>query len=167
MSTTPSEPMLRIYFECDNSDWEIPAKIIASSRAKHYAERDFDCGDVPNFHDAYLQEYEYSINDTEELLDWAANNMNWENIRYEAILRNTQKDRPDYAEEWPNARMDIVEMTIEHSSRFKQRHKELIKIMSQIKIDKLNTVAVVLKSKPPYCRHRFILGKNITKTDRD
>ena len=55
----------------NGSVWAIPAHIIADDRAKYYAEKDSDV--------TYQEEYDYTMDDYYEIIDWGTNNMNlWE-----------------------------------------------------------------------------------------
>ncbi|RAP23495.1 hypothetical protein C2W64_03111 [Brevibacillus laterosporus] len=56
----------------DSSKWDVPAEIISKSRADYYCSVDADTD--------FDEEYEYTLSNEEELIDWAANNMNWEDV---------------------------------------------------------------------------------------
>jgi len=100
------EPRLLVTFD-DGTTWAIPAKIIAAERAKYFAERDVAVGDADNFHDAYLKEYEYSLGDDGELLDYCANSMNWEDVKDHAVKVSDPEPSRDYEKEWGNAHKEI------------------------------------------------------------
>lgn len=83
--------------------FKIPASIIAESRATYYA-----CqvdGEKYNSQ-KWIEEYEYSLNDSLELIDWAYNNMEWKDVKDLAIeVKNL--DDVDYDKEWSNCGMTI------------------------------------------------------------
>ncbi len=56
--------------------YEVPADIVAQSRAEYYSQID----GVEYGSDEYQKEYQYSYSDNYELLDWINNNMNWSDI---------------------------------------------------------------------------------------
>lgn len=84
----------------DGSEWDVPAEIIAKSRADYYcsvdAETEFD------------EEYEYTLSDHEELIDWAENNMNWEDVEKFAQPLGA-RTKTDYQEGWVNGDKEVVE----------------------------------------------------------
>jgi hypothetical protein len=81
----------------DGTQWDVPAGLIALDRANYYAttmnERD--------------DEYAYALDNPDELLDWAANNMNWADVASEA--REVGRESTDYQEGWINGEKEIVE----------------------------------------------------------
>ncbi|MGF9909554.1 hypothetical protein [Brevibacillus porteri] len=84
----------------DGTEWDVPAEIIAKSRAEYYcgvdADADFD------------EEYEYALYDHEDLIDWAENNMNWEDVaKFAQPLGDRTKT--DYQEGWVNGEKEVVE----------------------------------------------------------
>jgi hypothetical protein len=65
--------------------WEIDARPIAENRAKYYSVRDSErpgLGSEPNMlpEDIYREEYEYTLSSDYEIMDWAQNNMNWDEL---------------------------------------------------------------------------------------
>lgn len=93
---------LRIVFS-NGQIYEIPALLIASSRATYYA--GVDCGKdkTLKFEDVFKKELKYSIEDDGELLDWASNNMNWSDVEAMAKLVGDQDRVVDYQDEWINS----------------------------------------------------------------
>lgn len=79
--------------------WDIPAAVIADARAVYYEDRD------PNT--TYTDEFCFTMGDNSELLDWASNNMNWEDVKEEARLVSNPESI-DYESEWINAHREIV-----------------------------------------------------------
>ena len=80
----------------DGTVWEIPASVVAESRAKYYEEREPGC---------YEEEYDITIKDGMEMMDWAENNMNWSDVRSKA--KKIQTKSADYEDEWTNADKEI------------------------------------------------------------
>lgn len=90
----------------DGSVWEIPGEIIASARARFYATRVYAAGDSWGDED---EEYEIHFraemdfvlreDDGFQLADWAANNMNWDDVRKHAVM--VQGPKPlNFEDEW-------------------------------------------------------------------
>lgn len=86
----------------DGSIWAVPVDVIARNRAEYY-KGEFD-GDVirslaedtmPLFNDD-----DYSIE------DWAANNMNWDDVKSVAVM--VSAGECDYQEGWVNGDKNIV-----------------------------------------------------------
>jgi len=90
----------------DGSIWGVPAELVAEDRAEYYADK--DASDKPdNFEKIKQQEYEYTLGDNSELLDWAANNMNWNDVAHAAIL--IRPGSVDFQEGWVNGHKRVVE----------------------------------------------------------
>lgn len=62
----------------DGRVYELAALLVAENRADYYASRDPDT--------TFNDELEYSLTDHDELIDWAVNNMNWDDVAYAATL---------------------------------------------------------------------------------
>ena len=90
----------------DRTWWKIPAKIIAESRAKYFAEHDAAIGDG-TYDEVYKEEYEITINDSVELEDWAKNSMDWEDVKEFAV--QDRSEDADYEKEWCNTEFDFIE----------------------------------------------------------
>jgi hypothetical protein len=91
----------------DSSRWDVPASLIAESRARYYAKHDSMEESGPEYDKVYREEYEYTINSDSELKDWAANNMNWSDVSANAA-RTKGPDMPDYQEGWVNGKKEVV-----------------------------------------------------------
>ena len=87
--------------------YRIPASEIAESRANYYAEIDSE-GDETKYAVIFKDEYDYTMKADFELIGWANNNMNWEDIDGVAEYIG-QDDHVDYEDEWCNADKDIIE----------------------------------------------------------
>lgn len=83
----------------DGNTFRIPIGVIAKSRAWYYA-----CN-VDGFEEdskEYLDELKFSLEDTGELISWACNNMNWEDVEeYKELVKS--ENRHIYTKEWSNA----------------------------------------------------------------
>jgi len=99
-----SEKFLVVCFS-DGSSWEIPAMVIATSRAGYYAQLDSERhGD--DYDEVFKSEVEYAMRETDELTTWAHSNMDWADVEAHAI-RISNAEPSDKAEEWTNADMEI------------------------------------------------------------
>ena len=85
----------------DKTQWAIPAILIAKNRAKHYKHE---------HENAYAEEVEYAMSDEYEITDWAANNMDWEDVWRHAIRLKTSPPEVNYHKDWINAPKSVREM---------------------------------------------------------
>ncbi len=92
---------LRIVFS-NGEAYEIPAMIIASSRATYYAGVDIKNDPKLKFDEVYQKELDYSMSDGGELIDWASNNMNWSDVEAVAEKVLIEDLSLNYQEEWVN-----------------------------------------------------------------
>lgn len=81
----------------DGSEWDVPAQIVAEDRAKYYEKYGED----------YADELRYTLGNNHELIDWAANNMNWSEVCHVA-KRHSEPDPVDFQEGWVNGDKEIV-----------------------------------------------------------
>lgn len=90
----------------DGSRWRVPVDVIAHNRAEHYAHE--YGGDV----DRSLNEDTIPLfeSDDYEIQDWAANNMNWEDVSAHAV-QIAEPGAVDYQEGWVNGDKRIVEVS--------------------------------------------------------
>ena len=100
-----------IYVTFSNgSEWAIPAHAVADSRSRYYAERDSEA-EGRDYDAAYNEEYSWAMRDNYTLLDWASNNMDWEDVKGVSLcvevgfrpLEDGQAER-----EWVNAHREVV-----------------------------------------------------------
>ena len=84
----------------DGSEWDVPAELVAENRANHYSRGERDT--------IYKTEFDETMNDHRELADWAANNMDWEDVRDKATLHKA--GRVDYQEGWVNGDKTVVDI---------------------------------------------------------
>lgn len=89
--------------------YKIPAEFIAVARAKYYADLDSRRDINIKYDEIYQQELEYSLNNNDEILDWADNNMNWEDVKDVTTFIEQIKEEINYEKEWTNSEKEIVE----------------------------------------------------------
>lgn len=80
----------------DGTLWRVPAVVVARNRANDYPEEP--------------EVYQDTLADNGELLDWAANNMNWEDVEAFAAQVPSVVENPDYQEGWVNGRKRVLEV---------------------------------------------------------
>jgi len=85
--------------------YRIPGSVIAESRATHYADRDSEEG-KSKWGEIYKEEYDYTLGDDYELVDWAENNMDWSDV--ESVAELVMSGDVDFEDEWCNADKEIV-----------------------------------------------------------
>jgi hypothetical protein len=91
----------------DGSEWDVPAGLVADNRAAHYAHNDTsDTGGEP-YATIYKLELEHTLNNHDELVDWAENNMNWSDVSHAATM--CKPGPVDYQEGWVNGAKTIVQ----------------------------------------------------------
>lgn len=99
----------------DGSKWDVPAQIIAENRARYYAKHDSKSdldphgqkkGDEP-YDSIYESELLCGMDDDAELMDWAANNINWSDVEKFASLAEAAKP-PNYQYGWVNGNKEVV-----------------------------------------------------------
>ncbi len=78
---------LRVTFS-DDRMYDIPAEYIARQRAEYYVGNDITRGETKeeNRESAIQHEIDYALSDGYEVYDWAANNMNWEDVKDKAVF---------------------------------------------------------------------------------
>lgn len=83
----------------DGSVWAVPAKIVARHRADYYAKE---------FGEKWREiEYQETLSNHVDLLDWAENNMNWKDVCQAAF--QVSPGTVDYQEGWVNGPKQVVE----------------------------------------------------------
>lgn len=89
----------------ENGDrFHVDADIIARSRANYYGtEVDGHKKGSPG----WTEEYEYSLGDDSELIDWCSNNMNWKDLKDHAVKVDQDEVEPDYEDMWGSADREI------------------------------------------------------------
>jgi len=97
----------------DGKRYNILASIIAHERATYYANHDEgEQGVEPTseWKEVYRTEFDLTLEDNSELLDWASNNMNWSDVEGRAILIPSEPKKVDYEDEWTNAKRKVVNL---------------------------------------------------------
>lgn len=80
--------------------WDVPCEVVAKNRAEFYASKG----------DNYQEEFDYTMSNDHEIRDWAADNMNWDEVQEFANLVKVKGDtEEDYQEGWVNGEKEIVE----------------------------------------------------------
>ena len=88
----------------DGSKFDIPVMVIARDRANHYV-AEFDGSVVKSLEEDTLPLFE---SDNYEIEDWAANNMDWDQVRVYA-RKVEDPEGVDYQEGWVNGEKEIVD----------------------------------------------------------
>lgn len=103
MSTGLENKRLRITM-FDGSRWDVPVMLVARNRAEHYKsefgddiERSLTEDTIPLFK-----------SDDFEIEDWAANNMNWDEVK--AHANRVEDGEIDFEEGWVSGEKEIVDI---------------------------------------------------------
>lgn len=99
----------------DGSIWKVRAETVIVNRAKYYAEQDSERG-RGTYEEIFDTEYRIGRADNVEILDWAANNMNWSDVAYGAVkLPQPEKQMTpeEFEEGWVNGEKRIVEEKVD------------------------------------------------------
>jgi hypothetical protein len=102
LSTNPMDWQLRV--EMPDGPWDVPVKVIAEHRAANYAD-EFDNDVQRSLDEDTLPLFRESPFEAE---DWAANNMDWDDVKAHAVKAPFQPDEIDYVAEWCNAEKSIL-----------------------------------------------------------
>lgn len=103
----------------DGNEFLVPATVVAEERAAYFAgvdaARDFDSTTASYkeiFDRVYKEELEYTIGDNFELKDWAWNNMDWQDVKNQAIHLTPKIRRvSNFYDEWVNVDIAIRELS--------------------------------------------------------
>lgn len=87
----------------DGSEWEVPIMVLIKDRAKAYANFDFD-GDLDAAIRGTIEEIDA---DDYIIIDWARNNMNWDDVKEHAVKVESEEE-VDYQEGWVNGGSYII-----------------------------------------------------------
>ena len=93
----------------DGSKWDVPASHVAGNRAKYYASKVSNDPFSFEFERERKCEHEYAMSDDSELIDWAANNMNWCDVRMFA-KQHSPATEIDYQDGWCNGDKEVIEV---------------------------------------------------------
>jgi len=84
----------------DYSIWQVPAHVIAKNYAEYYTSQD------PDY--TYQEHYEACLQS--ELIDWAENNMNWDDVK-EFASKVEEPEEVDWQQDgWTNGEKEIVDL---------------------------------------------------------
>lgn len=99
-----------LQFDLSNgSTWQIPATIIARHRARYYAYNDTKMAENhPEYRKVYDSELECALSNDKELIDWAENNMDWVEVKFDAVCVKKAPEA-DFQEAWINSYKLVVE----------------------------------------------------------
>jgi hypothetical protein len=100
--------LVRVTFS-NGESYGIPAKFVADHRATYYAKK-YE-GEEGTFDEVYEKEFEETLNDRLELLDWVNNVMSWVDVKDAAVQMDTQS--VDKEQEFVNAEKSVVEQEID------------------------------------------------------
>lgn len=89
----------------DNSKWDIPVEVIVAHRAIYYFQNHKD--EFPTIVDANNDTWELFNSDDYEIEDWAANNMNWDDVKL--MAKKVEEPTVDYQEGWVNGEKEVIE----------------------------------------------------------
>ena len=96
---------LRVTFS-DGKVYDIPAEVIAKVRAEYYATSDATKGE--DYKKVYDEELKIGLEDDYEIHDWAFNNMDWVDVKEQAVLVEQECKPADYKKEWPNVKHEVI-----------------------------------------------------------
>lgn len=88
----------------DHSLWAIPVDFIAKNRAEYF-KHEFDNNIEQSLNKDTLPSFE---NDESEIIDWAANNMDWADVEKHAF-KLCKAARVNYEQGWQTGRMSIMD----------------------------------------------------------
>jgi hypothetical protein len=85
----------------DGSVWSVLASAVADNRASYYAKMGYDD----------KAEFDETMGDDYILTDWAAGNMNWEDVKDQARIVKSPSglSAEDFQEGWVNGHKEVVD----------------------------------------------------------
>lgn len=92
----------------DGTVWGVPVDVIADDRAGAY------CDEFDGDRDRSLNEDTLPLfkADPYEIIDWAANNMNWDDVKsYARIVADHMPPAVDYQEGWMNGAKEVRDIS--------------------------------------------------------
>lgn len=96
---------LRVTFS-DGKVYDIPAELIAKARAEYYAKVDTDRGE--DYTKIYNEELSLGLADDYEIGSWAFNNMDWADVKEQAVFVEQESEVADYNKEWVNVEHEVI-----------------------------------------------------------
>lgn len=88
----------------DGSLWDVPVSEIAAHRAIHFKD-EFGGNELESLTKDTLPLF---ADDPNEILDWAANNMNWDMVSHSAKMVPTGPGGVDFQEGWVNGKKELL-----------------------------------------------------------
>jgi hypothetical protein len=112
-------PYEKIYVTFPNREvYEVPARLVAESRARHFAEGD-EAREGADYRATYEAELAYTLGSTYELRDWLLGNMDWADVKEAAVLVSEPGVPPgvppgvsiDYERSWSSVHTEFAART--------------------------------------------------------
>lgn len=105
-ATETARPIQKPYLEfigADGATWAVPASVIAEDKARYYSSKP-----EPEF--PYEEELKMALEDDAELVDWAKNNLDWNDVRVHAVCIEPapSPDDEDWQEAWLTAEFEVI-----------------------------------------------------------
>ena len=91
----------------DGSQYDVSFHLIAMDRAKYYADKEAKKGNQKDRDAKIIEEYNFAVQQKDEVQDWAENNMNWDDVKAHTKKVNDNKD-VDFQEGWVNGEKEVV-----------------------------------------------------------
>lgn len=88
----------------DGLTYAIPVEIIARHRAQYYANKEYDGDIAESLRDDTLPLFE---EDPYNIRDWAANNMNWSEVKLSAVALTKKIDEDLFEDAWVNGEWSV------------------------------------------------------------
>lgn len=109
-STKDVDEIMKMYLRVDMPDgtqWDVPVITIARNRAKYYAGTDEFAGFIDALYSDTIPAF---LDDEYEIEDWAANNMDWEEVEHVAIPVKVENELNNcvYQEGWVNGYKEVI-----------------------------------------------------------
>ena len=95
-----------LHVKFSDATYRIPVEVIARDRARNLADSDFPNGG-DEWHKIFNEELLITLEDDDELIDWASNNIDWEDVSGYAEKVEKPIPQPDYRKEWTNAKKSV------------------------------------------------------------
>lgn len=89
----------------DGMTYGVPVELIARNRAEYYAHKEYDGDVAESLRDDTLPLFE---SNSYEIHDWAANNMDWSEVKGKAIMLTKKVPVSDFQDAWCNAKYTLI-----------------------------------------------------------
>lgn len=87
----------------DGLTYGVSVEVIARNRAEYYAHKEYGGDIAKSLRDDTLPLFE----DEYQIRDWAANNMNWSDVKHDAVVLKKKVDECEFQEQWVNGEYKI------------------------------------------------------------